>query len=92
MEYKCTKCGHVMETKENNCPECGEKLHYCSHKGCDKQLFDANQKYCAFHTTKRNETAKKVVKGVLIGVGVAATVPLIIISAGKVNPIKLLKK
>lgn len=92
MEYKCTKCGHVMEQKENSCPKCGETIYYCKHKGCDKQLFDASQKYCAFHKTQHKETGKKILKGVLIGGAVAATIPLIIVTKGKFNPTKMIKK
>ena len=92
MEYKCVKCGNVMNKREDTCPQCGAKMHYCKHKGCDKQLFDESQKYCAYHKTKRNDAAKKIGKGVLIGTGVVLSVPLVILTAGKFNPTKFIKK
>ncbi len=88
MEYKCTKCGSVLTERMDICPQCGEKLYYCKHKGCGKQLFDANIKYCAFHQTERNEKKKTAGKIALTAVALVASVPLIILTKGKFNPIK----
>ena len=88
-KYKCTKCGYTFKKNIEKCPKCGEQLYYCKHKGCNKQLFDPKMKYCATHKTYHKEIGKKVLKYSLIAV---ASVPLIIFTAGKVNPVKAIKK
>ena len=64
-----------------------EEIRYCKNKDCKKVLpAGYKHKYCEACRNKHAETVKTVLKGVGAGAATLASVAVVVVTGGKINP------
>lgn len=63
------------------------EIGVCKNKKCQKVLpAGYKHRYCEACRNQHAQTAKNVLKGIGVGVGAVASVALLIVTGGKINP------
>ena len=77
-----------MRNKENGEAEAVE-IKYCRNKKCHKPLpAGYKHKYCEACRNQQAQKAKDAGKGILAGAGAIASIAVVILTGGKINPKK----
>lgn len=64
-----------------------DKVRVCANKKCQKPLPPGyKHRYCEACRNQQAQTAKKVLKGIGAGAGAVASVAVIVLTSGKINP------